>query len=573
MTAETRDALRDVGIELLGYLGGRAWFATLSRDLDPARAAQLPGLVRVDAVATRHKLHPDLAAGTVHPWSVVEMPESKPSPETGEPVGVDPVVAVYVLFHRDFDLAGQADTLLGRHDAKAVSWLRSVNGAVVHLPASRIRGLAAADPVMYVEPPLPGMIGLNDSNRARLGAEIVNDPPYGLDGSGVGVLVYDGGQMFAHGDFGDRLTIGASDTDTISDHATHVGGTIGGDGSGSGGTFRGMAPAVDFISYAFEQEGGLQQGFLYTDPGDLEADYTEAIGVYGADISNNSIGTNTASNGFPCEWEGNYGTTGALIDAIVRGSLGDPFRIVWANGNERSSGACGTGYVTTAPPACAKNHITVGALNSDDDSVTSFTSWGPTDDGRIKPDISGPGCQASGDFGVTSTNSSGGYNVKCGTSMASPSVCGIGALLLQQFRLSNPGEPDFRNSTLKAILANTAAEIGNVGPDYQSGYGSVRAVPAVDTILEDRFLEAEVGPGEVFSFIVIVGETDDELKVTIAWDDPPGTPPCGPSGTVRTTSSRWSSTPRLRAPTGSRSWASASPRDRPRSSAPRPARA
>ena len=43
-------------------------------------------------------------------------------------------------------------------------------------------------------------------------------------------------------------------------------------------------------------------------------------------------------------------------------------RIVWANGNERG-GACGSGYHLTAPPACAKNHITVGALNSDDDSI------------------------------------------------------------------------------------------------------------------------------------------------------------------------------------------------------------
>jgi hypothetical protein len=134
----------------------------------------------------------------------------------------------------------------------------------------------------------------------------------------------------------------------------------------------------------------LQEGFLYTDPGDLEADYGEAINLYGADISNNSIGSNTAPNGFPCDWEGNYGVTAATIDGVVRGSVsGAPFRIVWSNGNERGSGRCGTTYVTTAPPACAKNHITVGALNSNDDSVTSFTSWGPTDDGRIKPDVSG----------------------------------------------------------------------------------------------------------------------------------------------------------------------------------------
>jgi hypothetical protein len=65
----------------------------------------------------------------------------------------------------------------------------------------------------------------------------------------------------------------------------------------------------------------------------------------------------------------------------VRGSLGAPFRIVWANGNERQGSRCdveGYGdYYSTAPPAGAKNHITVGALNSNNDSMTSFSELGP----------------------------------------------------------------------------------------------------------------------------------------------------------------------------------------------------
>jgi hypothetical protein len=79
----------------------------------------------------------------------------------------------------------------------------------------------------------------------------------------------------------------------------------------SGGSTAAWRPGVTIVSYGFEQEGGLQQGFLYTDPGDLEADYDQAINTYGAEISNNSIGTNTAPNGFPCEWEGDYGVTAA----------------------------------------------------------------------------------------------------------------------------------------------------------------------------------------------------------------------------------------------------------------------
>ncbi|MDX1387832.1 MAG: S8 family serine peptidase [Acidobacteriota bacterium] len=525
---QTRRAmLKTSGVELLGYLGDNAYFATLTEALDLTRAGAVRGLVAVEPIETIDKLHPDLAAGIAHPWAIVGPGEDrKDRPKEESPL--NPEVAVYVLFHADVDLARRAPVVIGRHAGQIRSYLHSVNGVVVHLLKNEVPLLASEDEVMWVEPPLPQLEGLNDSNRPRVQAETLNAAPYGLDGSGVTVLVYDAGQMFQHEDFAGRLTIGPTDTSGTSDHATHVGGTIGGDGSGSAGQYRGMAPGVDLISYGFEQEGGLSEGFLYTDPGDIEVDYTAAITQFDADISNNSIGTNTASNGYPCDWEGNYGTTGALIDEIVRGFTGEPFRIVWANGNERGSGRCGSTYTTTAPPACAKNHITVGALNSDTDGVTSFTSWGPCDDERLKPDVSGPGCQASDDNGVTSSSSSGGYNVKCGTSMASPTVAGVGALLLQQYRASFPGEPDFRNATLKAILANTAEDIVETGPDFQSGYGSVRGVPAADTIIEGRFLEAEVSQGEIYSFIVLVTSEDTELKVTLAWDDPAGTPNVNP---------------------------------------------
>jgi len=439
------------------------------------------------------------------------------------PSGDGLTVAVYVLFHRDFDFATRAAEVIARHGGTIRSRLETIHGVVAHLPVERVADLAGDDPVMYVEPPLPAFSHLNDSNRALTGVDVVNDPPYGLDGSGVKVMVYDAGKVYFHNDLSGRLTIGQSDGGGSSDHSTHVACTVAGDGS----TYAGMAPAAEIVSYTFEQEGGLSQGFLYTDPGDLEDDYAEAISLYDADLSNNSIGTNTASNGFPCSWEGNYGATGVLIDEIVRGSLGEPFRVVWANGNERSSGACGSTYLTTAPPACAKNHLTVGAVNSDNDSITSFTSWGPCDDGRLKPDISAPGCQDGGDGGVTSCSNGGGYGVKCGTSMASPTAAGITALLLQQYRESFPGRPDFRNSLLRAMFAQTAVDLGNSGPDYKSGYGSIRAQPAADLVIAERFVEDVVSQGEVYTFTLNL-TTAGEVKVTLAWDDPAGTPDVNP---------------------------------------------
>jgi hypothetical protein len=512
---EERASLQASGIRLLSYLGGHAYYASIAPGADTARLSAVPGALAVEAVDPANKLHPDLARGVVHPWSVT-------APAEGD--RTSPEVAAYVLFHRDFDL-GQARELLARYEATLRSELTALNGVVAHLPFARLPSLAADDDVRYVEPPLPALTELNASNRVRVEADVVNDLPYGLDGSGVSVLVYDGGKVYGHNDLAGRLTVGQSDTGGTSDHATHVACTVGGAGS----LHTGMAPGVDIVSYTFEVAGGLSEGFLYTDPGDIQSDYSEAVTLYGADLSNNSISSNTAPNGFPCDWEGNYGTTGAVIDEMVRGSLGEPFRVVWANGNERSSGRCGTTYLTTAPPACAKNHLTVGALNSDDDSVTSFTSWGPCDDGRLKPDVSAPGCQNNDDGGVTSCSAGGGYGVKCGTSMASPTAAGVAALLLQQYRESFPELPDFRNSLLRAVLAQTAVDLGNPGPDYQSGYGSIRAQDAVEVIRQGRFVEDEIEQGEVYTFTAtVLLSTSAGLKVTLAWDDPAGAPDVNP---------------------------------------------
>ncbi|MHC4610382.1 MAG: S8 family serine peptidase, partial [Planctomycetota bacterium] len=519
-TAE-RTQLRAAGMNLLTYLGNQAFFASLADGgVNVSDLSALPFLASVQSIERAWKLDPRIIAGDVPTWAVV-----------AEDISGGQTVGVYVLFHGDVPLHTRATATAERHGARVRDVLESVNGVVIELPLSNIGALADEDAVQWIEWPLPRMSEINDSNRAITEADIVQGAPYNLDGSGVTVLVYDAGTGRAsHVDFQGRLTV--RDSSGMANHATHVSGTVGGAGVASP-THRGMAPGVSIESYGFEYDG--TGTFLYSNPGDIEADYDQAINVYGADISNNSIGTNTETNGFDCTIQGNYGVTSALIDSIVGGSLGGPFRIVWANGNERQGSRCdieGYGdYYSTAPPAGAKNHIAVGALNSNDDSMTSFSSWGPVDDGRMKPDVSAPGCQSGGDGGVTSCSSSGdtAYTTMCGTSMASPTTCGLSALLLQDFRNQFSGEPDFRNSTLKILLAHNAEDRGNVGPDHQFGYGSVRIQRTVDFMRSGNFLENQVDQGQTFSVLVLVNAGDPELKVTLAWDDVPGTPNVDPA--------------------------------------------
>jgi len=522
-----RDRLSRAGVRLLEYVGANAYVASFRKDALAARgaAAALAPASSVHAIEPEWKLHESLRAGQAPDHTIVGIEpasEDKLAPRAER----DVMVAVNVVFHRDVDVAGKAAEAVRAAGGEIRTRFRSINGALVVVPERRLLELARQNAVLFVEPPIPAMEELNAENRALTGAEAVQAAPYSLDGSGVVAFIYDGGSMaVSHPDHASRLTV--IDSDSVSNHATHVGGTVGGDGTLSDGLERGMAPAVMLLSAGFEFSGSGT--FLYSNPGDLETDYENAMVNHGADIANNSIGSNIDTNGFSCAIQGDYGVTSSIIDSIVRGGLtGSPMRIVWAAGNERQASRCdieGVGDYRSVPtPSGAKNHISVGAVNANDDSMTSFSSWGPVDDGRIIPTVVAPGCQTTEDTGITSTSSSGGYASLCGTSMASPTVTGIGALIIEDYRDQFPDLPMFRNAFLKALLAHTAVDRGNPGPDYQFGYGSVRANAAIDQLRTGNFLEQTVEQGDVYGTTIVVAPGDSEMRVTLAWDDAPGSP-------------------------------------------------
>lgn len=520
-----RAQLEAAGVTLLSPLGAYGFFAHVSPQLDAQAALAAAPFAAATPVLPDWKLHPTLARGETPEWSITGEADAFNPEITPD----NPMVAIYAQFHQDVDIHDPrlVDDLL-RLGVEIEDAVVSINTLVLQLPRRAVNRLAQDDRVQWLEPPIPALTELNDDNRVRTQSNEVQSSQYNLDGEGITVFVFDGGRAReTHVDFAGRVSVFG--TSSINNHATHVAGTVLGSGAATGGVRRGMAPAATLVSSGFQSGGGGI--FLYTNPGNLENDYIQALNR-GADISNNSIGTNTATNGFPCEITGEYGLTAATIDAIAKGSLGQPIVIFWAAGNERQSTRCGNTYNTTAPPSNNKNAISVGALNSNNDTMTSFSSWGPSNDGRIRPTISAPGCQSNGDGGVTSAGSSSNTAsaTMCGTSMASPTAAGVGALIYQDFRNTFGSEAMISGQLMKVFLIMGAVDLGNRGPDNQFGYGSIRAANSIDFMRSGNWDEDTIsGTGGVVVYSTEVPAGQGELTITLAWDDAPATPNVNPS--------------------------------------------
>ena len=275
----------------------------------------------------------------------------------------------------------------------------------------------------------------------------------GLDLNGENMIagVWDGGRVRDTHNLLEDRTAQIDNPGSISNHATHVSGTMIGSASQVNGLAKGMAPMAELLTYDF---------------GGDEPEMTNAA-ANGLLVSNHSYGI--ASSNVPLWYIGYYDSNARDIDRIVYNA---PYYLpICSAGNDRQSGENPSdgGYDYLTDKSVAKNNIVVAAtfevLDYEDASdvfMSSFSSWGPTDDGRIKPDISAKGVNmysASGGSNSSYTNMSG-------TSMATPNVSGSLILLQQHYNELN-GEYMLA-STLRALALHTADEAGFApGPDYR----------------------------------------------------------------------------------------------------------
>lgn len=384
------------------------------------------------------------------------------------------------------------------------------------------------------------------------------------DGSGYTGYIWDGGKVrLTHQEFDNRVTQ-VETTGSNSSHATGVAGVMVGNGVGINSD--GMAPKAALKVMNFTN--GSTTGEMSNQSSLPEnADYMVSNHSYGA-----LTGWNYKSNeqmwywyGYPSVSEtesvlfGFYTNTDRTYDLVAFNA--PQHSIFRSAGNNRGEGPGATvdhyafndnggwqffsgvsrpddcvetgGYDCLAySGSVAKNTINVAAVrnipgdnryqNPNTVKMTSFSSWGPTDDGRIKPEISAIGQSVKSATDTSDTS----YSTWQGTSFSSPAAAGVG-LILNEVKHEYDGGY-IRSDMMKALLVNSANETGeDLGPDYQFGYGLVDALEAAKTIInsEDGYYSNDLllNEGDVYT-LSIKAKGNQPIKATIAWLDPPGTP-------------------------------------------------
>ncbi len=534
--AESRQALESLGAHPLRFVPEDTCVVRVNQQLLSA-LRRLPGVRWVGEYRPEHKLHQALK-------SVLAQASLTNTPQ------------VRVLLTPDATTQDAAVVRAQMREFHGISRLRF--GAILtgSVPANQLNNLIQSQSVLWIEPVAHPK--LYDEVATKIVAGESTDgghPAYvhelGYNGKGVTVAVADSGldsgdvtQM--HPDISGRVDAlffygGLTDASDEHSHGTHVAGIVAGNGATgevdeNGALYGlGVAPGAHLIAQRiFDGSGNF---FAPPSNETLTHDAKRA----GAVVGSNSWGDDT---------QGRYDLNSAEFDALVRDAdaetPGDQSYIL-----EFSAGNAGPGVQTVGSPAVAKNVIATGASENDrtdlyiytdgPDVMADFSSRGPCEDGRIKPDVVAPGTWISSLQSSAATDQyawmgiSPNYQYQGGTSQAGPHVSGAAAVFVQYYRDTHTNATP-SPALVKATLINSATPLdesfGNLPvPNMDEGWGRVDLTAVIGTDRRYDFLDQTVllTTGQTYEHRVVVGITDEPLKITLAYTDVPGLPAAIPA--------------------------------------------
>ncbi|MBK0402115.1 S8 family serine peptidase [Adhaeribacter sp. BT258] len=366
----------------------------------------------------------------------------------------------------------------------------------LRVPQKNLQKLLNLPFVQWAEPiDAPNKIE-NLLGRTLHRVNVLNDGIRNLKGDSIKIGIWDGGEVSPHVDFSptaSRLVM--METNQPESHSTHVAGTIGGRGI-INPKARGMAPNAKLYSYNFN--------------GNIQSEMFAAIPAQNLNISSHSYGSTQT-----CGVTGAgvaYSTTSRSTDVNLNTF---PWHLhVHSAGNSQS--ACSGGWSTiTGSGKTAKNNILVANITTTE-TINNSSSYGPVHDGRVKPEISAFGTNVLSTYTPLNT-----YGTITGTSMSTPGVSGSVALLVERYKQLNSNALPI-SSLIKAVVCNTAQDLGNPGPDYKFGFGRINALAAVKALEQNRYAVNIVATGATNDISITVPSGTVKLKVMLTWNDPAG---------------------------------------------------
>lgn len=474
---EQKEKLAEAGLKILMYLPNNTFIAAIQKKTNLS-SLPLPTIRSLHMINARHKMLRELQ-------EAIDADNFPAYTVKGKRIGIS------ITYYESIDHES-VKTWLNKNGYTISEEDKAARSFVVWVKRSKITKFVArpfvASAELVDDEPVPD----NTVGRTSIRSNVLHTDYSGgrkYNGAGVEIAIQDDGIIGPHIDYQGRV-LNQFPTNNTGNHGDHCSGTIMGAGN-KDPMMRGMAWGANLHVYSASGYQAFSQ---------INTHY-------------NTLGIRIISTSYSDGCNVGYTTRAQQLD--IQNLAMPELLHVFSAGNDGTSNCnygagAGWGNVTGGHKH-SKNSIAVANLDYLDTRNTS-SSRGPAYDGRLKPEVSAVGTN------VWSTVNPNSYIPQTGTSMSCPAAAGIFAQLYQAYKdlNANTNPP---SALMKAVVMNTADDLGNPGPDFGYGYGRINALKAVNVIEQGAHFTGTVSNGATNTHTIVVPPGTRRIKVMTYWHD------------------------------------------------------